>query len=90
MTQSTNKPATEIIFDMLVRNLEAWDDEEDSVKEEHADLIRDTRRLVNAYLAPWGSSQAGVTVVVGGQCQSTPSSNNGNSSEQPQLPWLAD
>lgn len=31
------------MLDLLHRNLEAWDGEEDSVKEEHADLISDLR-----------------------------------------------
>lgn len=32
--------------DVLARNLDAWEDEEDSVKEEHEQLIEDTRAAI--------------------------------------------
>lgn len=38
--------ATIKAFDLLHRNLEAWDGEEDSVKEEHADLIAELRQFL--------------------------------------------
>lgn len=34
------------MVDLLHRNLAAWDDEEDSVKEEHADLITELRSFL--------------------------------------------
>lgn len=40
------KAAFENMRDLLHRNLEAWDGEEDSVKEEHADLIAELRQFL--------------------------------------------
>lgn len=34
--------------ELLRENLTAWDGEEDSVKEEHADLIADTRNFIES------------------------------------------
>lgn len=36
------------MFDLLCDNFDAWDDEEDSVKEEHADLIEKTEAFIDA------------------------------------------
>lgn len=44
--------ATErVMFDMLCENFEAWYGEEDSVKEEHADLIEKTEALIDSVKA---------------------------------------
>lgn len=37
------------LLDALHENLSAWEDEEESVKEEHADLIRRTRALLKEF-----------------------------------------
>jgi hypothetical protein len=37
----------EELWEMLQRNWEAWDDEEDSVKEEHQELIDDLEALLD-------------------------------------------
>lgn len=85
-----NKPATEVMFEMLNRNLEAWEGEEDSVKAEHATLIEDTRRMVNAYLIPMRGSQIPNPMLIPGLCKTDPSSNSDSSSVPPHLPWLVD
>lgn len=36
------------MFDLLCENWSAWDDEEESVKEEHADLIEKTEAFIDA------------------------------------------
>jgi hypothetical protein len=43
--------ATPSIFDLLCENYDAWDGEEDSVKEEHEDLIRRTGEFIEAHKA---------------------------------------
>jgi len=40
--------AERAMFDLLCENFDAWDGEEDSVKEEHADLIEKTSAFIDA------------------------------------------
>lgn len=42
-------PADDKCFDLLCRSLDAWEGEEDSVKEEHADLIEELNAYVDAH-----------------------------------------
>lgn len=49
-----------VIFDLLCENFVAWDGEEDSVKEEHADLIEKTEAFIDANRARfYPSAEAG-------------------------------
>lgn len=40
-------PDHEAMIDLLVRNLAAWDDEEDSVKDKHEELITELRNFLD-------------------------------------------
>ncbi len=42
-----NQNLFELMQDMLQRNLSAWQNEEDSVQEEHEELITDLEDLLN-------------------------------------------
>lgn len=43
---SSDKALVKAMFDLLCDNLDAWDGEEDSVKEEHEDLIAETEAFI--------------------------------------------